>query len=640
MARRITSVVMAVVAALTLVTAAPGGAPPAGAALGDPVVSVALPLDHATRLAVDGETGRVLVLGDDGVAVRSATGAAVGLVPVTGTDIATNGDGTAVVLDGPAGTMTKIDAQTLAITTWSLGWNRMDGLVAEAGKAWTTGFTTGTGRQLLEVDLATGALTSRSSSYDSGPVVLTGYAWRLVMVETGSLGTSTATIFNTQVTGPATVVATRELPQERVEDAHLTHDAIGLSVAAGDEVRAYHAPALTDWGSLPVDGHAPAVFGDGWMVVTGARQGPDTVSVVNPFDLDATRVIGGVDVSSPRRGMGFSADHRQLYVLGLGAGGDAPVLQIVEIGPAVTSMSPRVIDPDGGADISSDGQGLAGSEVRVASTAADLRVDGDEQLVVRTRPMCCTHPGVYPVEITTPLGLQVDPRPQVRVVDLGPYTDSHALAAGAALDFTGRATGDLGPITDQRLFEGGEPGDRFVQHSWDQQFREARPLVLRLYWATLGRGPDRNGLEFWNRALVDERRPLSWVVRAFTASPEFRGRYGSPSDGAFVDLLYANVLGRPAEPAGRAFWVDQLRRGVARDKLVVHFSESGEHWALRRADVDVTMLLLGMIDRVPTASQRERWLPGLRAAGEEEYQDVLGAVGTEVLRGTAYATAH
>jgi hypothetical protein len=337
--------------------------------------------------------------------------------------------------------------------------------------------------------------------------------------------------------------------------------------------------------------------------------------------------------------MGFSVDHRQLYVLGLGAGGDEPVLQIVDLDPAVTTASPRVVDPAGGAEITIEGQGRAGGDVRIGYTDTELVTDGDEQLVVRTKAMCCPPPGVHDLEITTPLGLQPEDPPQVRVVDLGPYTDSHALADGAALDFTGRPDG-VHWATDQRLLDGGEPGDRFVQESWDQEVRAARPLVLRLYWATLGRGPDRNGLEFWNAALVDDRRPLSWVVRAFTASPEFRQRYGSPSDGAFVDLLYANVLGRPAEPAGRAFWVDQLRRGVARDKLVVHFSESGEHWALRRPDVDVTMLLLGMLDRVPTASERQRWLPGLRSASEDAYQDVLGGVGTEVLRSAEYATTH
>ncbi|HMJ79298.1 MAG TPA: DUF4214 domain-containing protein [Iamia sp.] len=628
---------MAVLAVVAGLGAAPGLGPavPAGAALGDPVVSVALPLDRATRLAVEETSGRVFVLGDDGVVVRDAAGGAVGTVAVEGTDVAAGG-GAVVVIDGPTGAMTKIDPQTLATTTWALDRSRVDGLVVRGSTAWTTGGATGAGRQLLQVDLATGATAVRISGLDSGPHLLTGTASRLIAIETGSLVTSTVRVIDTRP-ATATIVTTAEIPQERVADAHLTHDGIGLSVAAGDEVRAYHVPDLEPWGTIPVDGDAPAVFGDGWMVVTGAREGPDTVTVVQPFEPASARVIEGVDTGSPRRGMGFSADHHRLYVIGLGPMGNAPSLQIVDLDPAIDAVGPRVVDPDGGALITVEGQGLAGATARLAYSQLEVVGDGDgeDELVLRTVPICCDLSGVFPLELLTPLGLAPKGEaPSLRVLDLGPFTDSRDLVEAATEEIGDREPGPWElEFYDDALLDGAEAGYPFAWISNEGSWWGFRPTVLRLYRATLGRSPDRAGLEFWADALASGR-PLSWVVRSFTGSKEFRDRYGNVTDGGFVDLLYQNVLGRPAEPAGRAYWLGELRRGVPRDRLVVHFSQASEHQVRTHSELLVTMLHLGMLDRVPTAAERARFLPGVSD------EDDIAAIATEILRSVEYAVRH
>ncbi len=99
--------------------------------------------------------------------------------------------------------------------------------------------------------------------------------------------------------------------------------------------------------------------------------------------------------------------------------------------------------------------------------------------------------------------------------------------------------------------------------------------VYRLYQATLNRDPDSGGFEGWSERLADGAS-LQSISANFVGSPEFQAAYGTLSNAAFVDLLYQNVLGRPADAAGAAQWIGQLNQGVSRSQVVLGFSESQE----------------------------------------------------------------
>ena len=100
--------------------------------------------------------------------------------------------------------------------------------------------------------------------------------------------------------------------------------------------------------------------------------------------------------------------------------------------------------------------------------------------------------------------------------------------------------------------------------------------ILRLYPAAFGRAADDGGLDYWVAAYRDGL-PLGAVANVFVGSDEFTARYGAPSDSSFVDLLYANVLGRAADPSGKSYWLDQLAGGAPRGAVLLAFSESAEH---------------------------------------------------------------
>jgi hypothetical protein len=68
----------------------------------------------------------------------------------------------------------------------------------------------------------------------------------------------------------------------------------------------------------------------------------------------------------------------------------------------------------------------------------------------------------------------------------------------------------------------------------------------------------------------------------FLESAEFTQRFGDDdvmSPAQFVDLLYRNVLDRPGEAAGVAFWEQQLALGASKERVLLEFAVSPENVA-------------------------------------------------------------
>lgn len=99
-----------------------------------------------------------------------------------------------------------------------------------------------------------------------------------------------------------------------------------------------------------------------------------------------------------------------------------------------------------------------------------------------------------------------------------------------------------------------------------------------LYDALLNRAGDKVGLGFWLLQL-DSGKSLSQVAQGFLASPECKA-IASISNADFVDILYAHGLERPADGAGKAYWVDLLNSGKATlADVAVSFASSAEQMA-------------------------------------------------------------
>ncbi|MDD2691487.1 MAG: DUF4214 domain-containing protein [Simplicispira sp.] len=141
------------------------------------------------------------------------------------------------------------------------------------------------------------------------------------------------------------------------------------------------------------------------------------------------------------------------------------------------------------------------------------------------------------------------------------------------------------------------------------------PLV-RLYTAYFRRVPDYGGLMYWFNAMYPSSgggTSLAQVSQAFAQSQEFIGTYGALDNAGFVNLVYQNVLGRTAEPAGFTYWLGELNRGMSRGQMMIGFSESAENQANTANSQGITLAHVGMLKRSPNTSEHDRWLADMNA---------------------------
>ncbi len=139
---------------------------------------------------------------------------------------------------------------------------------------------------------------------------------------------------------------------------------------------------------------------------------------------------------------------------------------------------------------------------------------------------------------------------------------------------------------------------------------EANPsaaMIDRLYIAFFQRQADAEGMANWI-AVRGEGQRLELIAEWFAQSEEFELRYGGVDFGEFLDRLYVDVLDRPADEEGKAYWLSELESGnVTRGSIVVYFTESVE---LRQATVmrtELTVLHRALGRPQPTAGEIDAW---------------------------------
>jgi methionine-rich copper-binding protein CopC len=125
--------------------------------------------------------------------------------------------------------------------------------------------------------------------------------------------------------------------------------------------------------------------------------------------------------------------------------------------------------------------------------------------------------------------------------------------------------------------------------------------ISRLYFAAFGRPPDVSGLNFFVtgvRAGVTTQQ----IAADFVRSAEFISLYGpNLTNSGFMDLLYKNVLGRPADAAGKAFWVARLQVDkLSRATVLNSFSNSEEFIQKKTPEIKVILAHQSIIGVTPS----------------------------------------
>ena len=101
--------------------------------------------------------------------------------------------------------------------------------------------------------------------------------------------------------------------------------------------------------------------------------------------------------------------------------------------------------------------------------------------------------------------------------------------------------------------------------------------VIREYQAAFGRVPDQAGVAYWVGQVAANPANLAALSTSFANSSEFFSDYAAtattPSNSTLVSALYTNVLGRPADAAGLAYWSSQPLDAA---QLLQAFAQSAE----------------------------------------------------------------
>jgi hypothetical protein len=138
--------------------------------------------------------------------------------------------------------------------------------------------------------------------------------------------------------------------------------------------------------------------------------------------------------------------------------------------------------------------------------------------------------------------------------------------------------------------------------------------VIRLYRAYFQRNPDHSGFTYWVNQRLKGRSLLS-ISSTFAGSSEFKGHYGSLGNAAFVDLVYRNVMGRPADAAGANYWVKKLANRTPRGQMMINFSQSNEYKAATADSTHVVSTYEAMLQRAIPSDEYTLYVSGLKSSG-------------------------
>lgn len=144
-----------------------------------------------------------------------------------------------------------------------------------------------------------------------------------------------------------------------------------------------------------------------------------------------------------------------------------------------------------------------------------------------------------------------------------------------------------------------------------REFAAVVAPAVRLYFAAFGRIPDQAGLQGWIGA-ARTGTTTRQIAESFAGSNEFRSRYTGMSNRQFVDALYRNVFGRPADPTGMNGWAGGLDSGrLTRGQVLDGLAQSPEFIGRSRNRVQVTMSYVGMLRRAPDQAGFQAWVAEL-----------------------------
>jgi 5'-nucleotidase len=217
--------------------------------------------------------------------------------------------------------------------------------------------------------------------------------------------------------------------------------------------------------------------------------------------------------------------------------------------------------------------------------------------------------------------------------DITPFTTTTEAVNEMFAVFGGRAP----TVTERQgwvngIFDGTRTLEQLVLELQQVELRSPAAQVTRIYLGLFNRGPSADDLDYWVAEMADGRS-INSVAAFFGRSAEFVELYGDDvTDAEFVELVYQNVLARPATEDDLEYWLGELDRGVPRHRMFLLFSESAEYRNGTAATLKAIDLHLVLLGRTPTEAELDDIIEGL-ASGELTITDLI----TQILHSEEYA---
>ena len=132
------------------------------------------------------------------------------------------------------------------------------------------------------------------------------------------------------------------------------------------------------------------------------------------------------------------------------------------------------------------------------------------------------------------------------------------------------------------------------------QLANITAFVKRMYWTTLSRDPDEDGLNYWVNNLYEGNLTGAQTAKHFILSKEFKDKNLTYNE--FLDVMYASFFNRYGDEGGYDFWLEQMYNGATREYVVAcfvdskEFTEICESYGIVRGNLDKTT-------GTPTSSQ-------------------------------------
>lgn len=99
--------------------------------------------------------------------------------------------------------------------------------------------------------------------------------------------------------------------------------------------------------------------------------------------------------------------------------------------------------------------------------------------------------------------------------------------------------------------------------------------VQTAYLAFFGRPADQEGLAYWTSSAHNGGSSSMWT--SFALVPEYVRMVDGKSTAEIVEIFYLNLFDRPADPQGKAFWLDEIFAGrVSVSKITIALIEGAK----------------------------------------------------------------